>query len=220
MLAKPPRMRAPIEVFLLTSVLMMASLRGAIIFIDVPDVPVFQGDLFPARHLLDINSDGNYDLEFYAHDDTFRIITTATIEVFALPSPPPNQGSYLNPFSAGDLIGADTTLAGYSWLGGSSAFYSCALFGQSLICLGFWGDGPAYLGFRIEEVDGFHYGYVTVDTPFLGIHGGYIRNFAYESEPGKPILAGAIPEPLSGVYLGIGAALLWKRKRSGTGATK
>lgn len=196
---------------LLIRVWITPPLRGAVIFTDLPDVPVFQGDLFPARHQLDANSDGSFDIEFYAHDDTFRVITTASTQVFALPSPPPNQGSYLNPFSLGGFIGADTTPAGYNWLGGSSAFYSCALFGQSLVCLGFWGNGPAYLGFRTIETDGFHYGYITVDTPFLGIHGGYIRDFAYETSPDTSIIAGVIPEPSTAVLVGTGTALLWKR---------
>lgn len=191
---------------------MTAPLQGAVIYTDLPDIPVFQGDLFPATERLDLNSDGNWDVEFYAHDDIFRLSTAGSLEIVSILATPPDQGADLHPYVSGDFIGASPLPDGFDWNGGDAFFYGCALFGQNLVCLGLWGNGVNHLGFRIEEDDGFHYGYITVDTPFLGIHGGHIQGFAYESTPDTGIAAGAIPEPSPGILLCLGAAIYASRR--------
>ncbi len=201
--------------------LMTAQVSGAVTYTVLPNIPVFQGDLFPATERLDLNSDGRWDIEFYAHDDTFRISTNTSVEVFAIPATPPNLGGYLAPLDIGFYIGADSPIDGFVWFSGSAAFYSCALLGNSVVCLGLWGNGVDYLGFRIEEDDGFHYGYITVDTPFLGIHGGFIQGFGYMSSPDTGILAGAIPEPSTFLLalVGISIGVFKRRRPNGQGIT-
>lgn len=195
---------------------MAAPAFGAVTYTVLPNIPVFQGDLLPATERLDLNSDGRWDIEFYAHDDTFRIYTNTSVEVIAVPATPPNLGGYLAPLESGAIIGGTSPSEGFVWFADSAAFYSCALLGNSVVCLGLWGNGVDNLGFRIEEDDGFHYGYISVDTPFLGIHGGFIRGFGYESSPDTGILAGAIPEPSASALLLALAGLsigVFKRRR-------
>jgi hypothetical protein len=70
------------------------------------------------------------------------------------------------------------------------------------------------LGFRIAEDDGLHYGYITVDTPFLGLHGGFIQGYGYESNPTTGIIVGAVPEPSNWLLVMTGgAACILKRRR-------
>ena len=206
-----------LAVALLVGVSVTAPVSGAVIYTALPNIPVFQGDLFPATQRLDLNSDGAWDIEFYAHDDIFKVTTAGSLHVSAIPATPPNQGSDLWPYSANEDINSILP-GGASWVTGDSFFYGCALFGESLVCLGLWGNGVNHLGFRIEEDDGFHYGYITVDTPFLGIHGGFIQGFGYESTPNTSIRAGAIPEP-STVSLLIGGliAVFGRRRRDKQG---
>ena len=182
---------------------MTAPASGAVTYTVLPNIPVFQGNLFPAIERLDLNSDGRWDIEFYAHDDIFKVNTANSLHVSSIPVTPPNQGADIWPYAAHDVIGSIQP-GGASWVSGNSFFYGCALFGDSLVCLGLWGDGVDHLGFRIKEDDGFHYGYITVHTPFLGIHGGFIQGFGYESSPNTGILAGAIPEPSTSLLAFVG----------------
>ena len=207
-----------LAVALLVGVSVTAPVSGAVIYTALPNIPVFQGDLFPATQRLDLNSDGAWDIEFYAHDDTFRVFTSTSVEVIAVPATPPNMGGYIDPLVDDSIIGAGSPSGEFIWYSGSAAFYSCALLNNSVVCLGLWGNGVNHLGFRIEEDDGFHYGYITVDTPFLGIHGGFIQGFGYESSPNTSIRAGAIPEP-STVSLLIGGliAVFGRRRRDKQG---
>ena len=210
-----------LTVAILVGISVTAPVSGAVIYTSLPNIPVFQGDLFPATERLDLNSDGEWDIEFYAHDDTFRVFTNTSVEVIAVPATPPNLGGYIDPLGDGSVIGAGSPSDGFTWFSGSAAFYSCALLNNSVVCLGLWGNGVDHLGFRIEEDDGFHYGYVTVDTPFLGIHGGFIQGFGYESSPDTSIRAGAIPEPSTAILLMSGLiAVVGRRRRNNQGITR
>ena len=78
------------------------------------------------------------------------------------------------------------------------------------------GDGnfvgeTAYLGFRFQGEAGIHYGYALfTDTTDRGTT---ILATAWESEPGKAIVAGAIPEPSSSMITILGSLFLLRRKR-------
>ena len=73
-----------------------------------------------------------------------------------------------------------------------------------------------YLGLRFERGGDIHYAWMAVS----GFRGGdpgrevFIHAWAWESEPGKGILAGAIPEPNAGWLAMAGGWLgLWRRRR-------
>lgn len=69
----------------------------------------------------------------------------------------------------------------------------------------------AYLGFRFEGDEGTHYGYALfTDTTDRGTT---LLATAWESEPGKAIIAGAIPEPSSSLITLLGTFLLFRRMR-------
>lgn len=69
----------------------------------------------------------------------------------------------------------------------------------------------AYLGFRFQGESGMHYGYALFsDTTARGTT---ILATAWETEPGKAIVAGAIPEPTTSVLFLFGLPFLCRRKR-------
>jgi hypothetical protein len=103
---------------LVAPVLFTSDATGAVIYTSLPDIPVFQGNSVPTKMRFDLNYDGAWDVEFHAFDDIFKVITSSTTEVFARPAAPPNMGSDLNPFIDGSIIGGDTAVDGFSWLGG------------------------------------------------------------------------------------------------------
>lgn len=76
----------------------------------------------------------------------------------------------------------------------------------------------AYLGMRIELAPGeFHYGWVDIANTLAKPWNYEIRGWAWESEPNKAILAGAVPEPSGLCLIIIGACgSLLRRRRVAT----
>jgi hypothetical protein len=82
-------------------------------------------------------------------------------------------------------------------------------------CIGLFTGQNAYMGVRFQASDGTHYGWMRLDLPYIGINGGYIREWAYETRPDTPLL---VPEPGSWALLGTGGCVLWwygQRRRKG-----
>jgi hypothetical protein len=84
-------------------------------------------------------------------------------------------------------------------------------------CASEWPGGPAtrgFIGIEFELGDDLHYGYLDVmmsaDAP-----GGLLLGWAYDSRPGVPIFAGAVPEPSTWTLLGLGIVMLaWRKKET------
>jgi hypothetical protein len=68
-----------------------------------------------------------------------------------------------------------------------------------------------YLGLALEKPEGFYYAWVEV------FHGGraliQVQNYAYETEPNKTLVFGAIPEPSTIALLAAGGLLLALRRK-------
>lgn len=69
------------------------------------------------------------------------------------------------------------------------------------------------IGIEFEAEDGTHYGYFDVSpapyiAPRITLHG-----WAWETQPGVPILAGQVPEPSALLLLGLTATTLLMRRR-------
>jgi hypothetical protein len=71
---------------------------------------------------------------------------------------------------------------------------------------------PAYLGVRFNLGQGNQYGWIGVIREG---HGLDAFAWGYETQPGVPIPAGAIPEPGSLAMLALGATALLARRRNG-----
>lgn len=70
-----------------------------------------------------------------------------------------------------------------------------------------------YLGFRFDATDGSHFGYAFLEN--VNSASAVISSYAWESEPGKGIIAGAVPEPASASLLALGVlAFGFRRRRS------
>ena len=70
-----------------------------------------------------------------------------------------------------------------------------------------------YLGVRFERDGALHYGWLAI-SGYDQVVGEelFIHAWAYESEPGRGLIAGQIPEPESSLLLALGALLLCTRR--------
>ncbi len=196
--------------------------KAAVIFTDIEDVPLFLGTVAPRYHFVDFDNDGTLDAEFRSSDADFRVTNTPTSRIAGLPARPPDQGNFAAPVRSGTPIGL-TLSQPWSWNPDPSFLIGCVLLGNDVACLGFWGANLDYVGVEFSIGGQTHYGWVEVEVPFFA-SGGIIRSFAYETQPGVPILAGAVPEPSALLLLTSGLALplcrRWRRPVAEPGALR
>lgn len=164
----------------------------------------------------DINGDGVQDYRFLGDPFVAAVQSYGGNRFISVQALFPDLGGSVVPVTAESIIGADTSFLSGDWHshtdnGGGS--------GYGL------GSGPspmqfadAYIGVEFMASDGIHYGwiqYVGFSHPEKGlifpVPGGFIDSWGWETQPGVPIIAGAIPEPSTAAYLGGSAYLLWQR---------
>ena len=74
--------------------------------------------------------------------------------------------------------------------------------------------GGNYFGFSFLSDDGLHYGWMRMRS--VSFTGARVSEWAYESEPGRPISVGAVPEPGSAALVGgLGVLCGVTRRRRG-----
>lgn len=165
---------------------------------------------------LDLNGDGELDFRIASHQGGINLEALGGNEIacgaiFA----PPEVGGFAQTIHAGEIIGAYQAGYNYDWTPGFGAMVGINAITSPPQIYGYWGSNRDYLGVRFDIGGETHYGWIQVYMPATeGM--GYIEGFAYETEPGKAIIAGAVPEPGSFLLAGIGALLLFGRGRKMT----
>jgi hypothetical protein len=113
-------------------------------------------------------------------------------------------GAY--PLTEGAFIGADLNSTSYTWIGhdpfyGGLALASCRAsdtIGNPILFGGpFAGVASGYIGLQFYNGGQAYYGWVRIGAP-VTINGGWIYNYAYQTIPNTPIVAGqATSTPMS-----------------------
>jgi hypothetical protein len=193
------------------------------------DPNIFPVSSLPSSGSLDINDDGVDDFHFWRDAGfvsgmqgygTNRIISTLAIS--------PDQGTYVSPVFAGDILGSNTTFLSGDWHHHTDNISNPIT--NSYSSLGRMQSQDAYIGVEFDIYGNTHYGWIqytgfyvaeftffSPDGPitFIGANflGGFINSWGYETEPGVSIIAG-IPEPSTGLFLMLGGiALVGRRTR-------
>lgn len=160
----------------------------------------------------DINADGVVDLRFEFDGDSVLAFTPRVTRLITYDSPgtPASAASSILPGTAIELSIGDQALI---WDVGQISFNSCGANGNGSFCSGDFLDGSDLMGVEFDISGGTHYGWIRMFTSESGF--GWIDEWAYESDPGIGIAAGAIPEPSAGLLLMLGACgfVLVRRRR-------
>jgi hypothetical protein len=165
----------------------------------------------PISYDLDFNADSISDILFMSTGMWFDAIVQGDNQVIA-------GGNNVHALAEGTSIGPDTPqedwLQGYL---GHLGINSCAVLPPpfGVVCSGEFIQTTAYMGVMFNIEDAIHYGWVRISNPFYGASGGIIMDFAYETEAGVGILAGAgaIPEPATATLILAGCILLTFRRK-------
>ena len=201
------------------SALATTAAPAAVVAVSLP-IPIdvttdFLRDTFPQ----DVDGDGRTDFTFVANISGSFIRTERASRVAIELDPPPNSAGSLTSFPPGALIGAEISLP--------LAFYSADYAGDGFVeegeilainivhCFDFcsytpFAAGRGYAGFEFERNGLKHYGYFYISGA-PNVSGVRLYGWAWETEPGRAIAAGAIPEPSTAAYIGGSAFLLWQR---------
>lgn len=172
--------------------------QGTIAHVTAPeDFGTFQGGNLP----VDLDGDGSNDFNFVSTRGDFSVDGPSLNAVLALPAGGLDLGGWAVPVREGATVRAELP-DGLVWYETIHTQYgslpalltSCMDVG----CIGFFTGENAYLGVRFQAADGTHYGWMRLELPYVGINGGYVREWAYETRPDTPIL---VPEPSTVVVL-------------------
>jgi hypothetical protein len=191
----------------------------------LPEPIIMYSEFFTVLYPIDLNGDSVVDFTFGAETSGNALRTERANRLVVSLSPPPNIGGPVANLPEGFAIGSSLDPV-FAWLssdpvGGyvSPGEFSFATIVQCLDtgCLSTWPPGPAtrgFIGIEFELADGLHYGYF--DIALSGdAAGAALLGWGYDSRPGVPILAGAIPEPSSWALLvGGGVLMVWFRRKS------
>ena len=156
---------------------------------------------------VDLDHNGIAELTLSSRGD-FTVMTSGPTNVAGIPQPPPDLGAWASPFEYGSRIHS-LLPDGIVWTSGRAGLISC----RDVGCIGLWQEvGVHYLGVEFEFDGNTHYGWVEIEIPFL-LGGGVLRRYAFESEPGREIVAGFVPEPKVGALAMISISVLLGRRR-------
>ena len=132
--------------------------------------------------------------------------------ILSVPELPPDLGAFIYALARGTTISSSLDPV-FVWWGrnvanGPASIVSCANSG----CLGYFqGNTDAYAGIRLEAGGNFYYGWLHIQN--VGLNFGQITDWAYETSPNTPILAGAVPEPSPTALLAAGMLSLLLLRR-------
>lgn len=172
-------------------------------------------------YALDLNNDSLFNLTFSASLASVAVRSENNSRLLVREPPPPNRPGAVVPLVYGHEISLDSAQDDLIWFSGHSDGPGTPGYETDFRTLGIWlssgSSGEflgqhAYIGVEFDIAGASHYGWINISvgehSPWVAIYG-----WAYESTPGMPIMAGAIPEPSALSLIGIGAlAILYKKK--------
>ena len=193
----------------------MVSGHGVVHF--VPSEPVYYSPL-PTSQDFDFNNDGVSEFTLVSDGSAVSIVPHGANAVLSVIEAPPDVDSYVVPIAVGGTISSSLEPQ-FVWYGADTgpAGHSTIIASMSIGSLGFWKNVDAYTGLQLNLGGQTYYGWMHIQN--YDINAGQVFDWAYESSPNTPILAGAVPEPstwalsgmgLLGIFVKKGRSLTWR----------
>jgi len=170
--------------------MMAEKVFGQAITHTVPSQPLYYGAVVNSLDI-DVNGDGTPDFKLLMDGAEVDLAPLADNVLIAVPEPPPDLGSWVAPLNGGTTISSSLNPE-FIWYGTNSDQFGSALIVAcvNIGCLGFFQNGTdAYAGIRLDTDGTFRYGWIHIQS--FGLNFGQISDWAYETAPNTPILAGA-----------------------------
>jgi len=210
-------MRTPARSLWISVLIMLVGhpCRGSISVNWLDDPLVLQSPLSPVYEAIDMNTDSLIDFTFAASVSFVGVRSEDANQYLIYPSPPPNIGGPVEPLPAGFGIGPNSGDGELDWFGTNTDFAPliiCLSGPGGYTCSGRFPGQHAYMGVEFEIEGATHYGWIDL---YVAEYGPYaeIYGWAYETQPGVSILAGAVPEPSTLLLLLAGIGTLALRRR-------
>jgi len=157
---------------------------------------------------IDIDGDATVDFRFRSIGTEMNALPEGTNRALVIDQFGTKFGSNLDPGSIIGVVPQD----GMRWDTSPVILGGCASGGGGLDCPGEFQSGFDFLGLEFEISGQTHYGWIEIESiqDFGPIR---FHRWAYESEPGMSIRAGAVPEPSAGMLLCVTLASCLLRRR-------
>lgn len=203
-------MRTPAQIALCSAFVLFAAhpCRASISINWLDDPIVLQSPLSPVYEAIDMNADSIVDFTFMANVSFVGVRAEDLNQYLVWPNPPPMIGGNPEPLTNGFEIGQSSGDGQLDWFGTNTDF-STLIRCLSGTCAGRFKGQHAYMGVEFDIAGGTHYGWIDL---YVAEYGPYaeIYGWAYETDPGVSILAGAgIPEPSTIMLLAGGAVVFF-----------
>lgn len=200
--------------------------QGTIVHVQIPPSPHRPWDAmgvylmghpdFPVSYTLDFNNDGQAEFVFSSDGHDFLLMPGGRNAVLSETFGPGGMNAWVYPLSVNyPITSAQPVLSWFERIDTPFGSIGAGIVGYRTMAPGvglFQGVESAYVGLRFDLASGTHFGWARIGSPYIGEGGGYIYEYAYETRPGVPILAGAVPEPSTWALLfGGGVLMVWFR---------
>lgn len=192
----------------LTSFSVVSYAQG-IIHTTPPD-PVDYSPL-PVSHDFDFNYDGAADFTLVSDGTSVNIVPHGNNAVLSQLAPPPDIDSFAVPLAQGEVISGslEPQLVWYRAMTGPAG-HSTLITSQDIGSEGLWQNVNGFAGVQLNFGGQTYYGWVHIEN--YEINAGRVFDWAYESTPNTPIVAGAVPEPGTFALFSLGTAAFLVRK--------
>jgi hypothetical protein len=214
------------KLIFLVWIALLNSSSGAIIYRQLLPGEILDNTGTALVNNIDLNGDGVIDFFTTNGGDEAVLVPVGENRIFSFIATLPDLGRSIAPLRDGGVIGPVSS-GSPTWTGiadrinrfddGESSIYRCngrGGVGNPADCnSSIPANELVYVGLEVNEGGEVNYGWVEISSSLNVLHTVRVSGFAYENEPGVPIMAGAIPEPSSIFLAFVSGTMLLRRKR-------